>query len=67
MTSLTRANVYRERQALTWSLARRSPMVSTISPANTGWVSVGIDHDTAGFAVNAIRGWHTSMGQERYP
>jgi len=42
-------------------------MVSTISPANTGWVSVGIDHDTAGFAVNAIRGWHTSMGQERYP
>ena len=22
---------------------------------NTGWVSVGIDHDTASFAVNAIR------------
>lgn len=25
--------------------------------ANTGWVSVGIDHDTAQFAVNAIRGY----------
>lgn len=24
--------------------------------ANAGWVSVGIDHDTAAFAVNAIRG-----------
>ena len=24
---------------------------------NTGWVSVGIDHDTAAFAVNAIRRW----------
>ena len=32
-----------------------------------GWVSVGIDHDTAAFAVNAIRSWWTSMGRERYP
>ena len=24
---------------------------------NAGWVSVGIDHDTASFAVNAIRRW----------
>ena len=27
--------------------------------ANTGWVSVGIDHDTAAFAVNALRRWYT--------
>jgi hypothetical protein len=25
--------------------------------ANAGWVSVGIDHDTATFAVNSIRRW----------
>jgi hypothetical protein len=34
---------------------------------NTGWVTVGIDHDTASFAVNAIRRWWQSMGQARYP
>jgi transposase len=34
---------------------------------NAGWVSVGIDHDTASFAVNAIRRWWQSMGQPRYP
>ena len=34
---------------------------------NTGWVSVGIDHDTAAFAINAIRSWWTQMGRERYP
>jgi hypothetical protein len=34
---------------------------------NSGWFSVGIDHDTAAFATNAIRSWWQSMGQERYP
>jgi hypothetical protein len=34
---------------------------------NTGWVSVGVDHDTASFAVNAIRSWWWMMGQPRYP
>lgn len=34
---------------------------------NTGWVSVGIDHDTASFAVNSIRRWWQTMGRERYP
>jgi hypothetical protein len=34
---------------------------------NTGWVSVGIDHDTASFAVNAIRRWWLEMGRTRYP
>ena len=33
---------------------------------NEGWVSVGIDHDTASFAVNAIRRWWKVMGQPRY-
>ena len=35
--------------------------------ANQGWVSVGIDHDTAAFAVNSIRGWWQHLGQRRYP
>lgn len=34
---------------------------------NAGWVSVGVDHDTAAFAVNAIRSWWTLMGRGRYP
>jgi hypothetical protein len=34
---------------------------------NAGWVSVGIDHDTASFAVNAIRRWWQAMGCARYP
>ena len=34
---------------------------------NTGWVSVGVDHDTASFAVNAIRSWWQIMGRSRYP
>jgi hypothetical protein len=34
--------------------------------ANTGYVSVGIDHDTAEFAVNSIRRWHEVMGLDRY-
>ncbi len=35
--------------------------------ANSGWVSVGLDHDTASFAVETIRRWWHAMGQERYP
>lgn len=34
---------------------------------NVGWVSVGTDHDTASFAVNAIRRWWRVMGRKRYP
>jgi hypothetical protein len=34
---------------------------------NTGWVSVGVDHDTASFAVATIRRWWHAAGQERYP
>ena len=35
--------------------------------ANEGWVSVGIDHDTAQFATETIRRWWREMGQPRYP
>jgi hypothetical protein len=35
--------------------------------ANQGWVSVGIDHDTAEFAVESIRRWWKEMGKPRYP
>ncbi len=34
--------------------------------ANAGWVSVGIDNDTAAFAVNAIRRWYDVVGRGRY-
>lgn len=34
---------------------------------NRGWVSVGTDHDTAAFAVAAIRAWWQQMGQATYP
>jgi hypothetical protein len=34
---------------------------------NEGWVSVGIDHDTAQFAVQAIGRWWKKMGAKRYP
>ena len=33
---------------------------------NEGWVSVGIDHDTASFAVATIRSWWYEMGQKRF-
>jgi hypothetical protein len=33
---------------------------------NTGWVSVGIDHDTAEFAVESIRRWWREMGEPTY-
>ena len=35
--------------------------------ANTGWVSVGCDHDTAAFAVNTIRSWWNTAGKPAYP
>jgi transposase len=35
--------------------------------ANEGWVNVGIDHDTAEFAVESIRRWWYRMGRAVYP
>jgi len=34
--------------------------------ANTGWVSVGADHDTSAFAVETLRRWWTTVGRHRY-
>jgi len=34
---------------------------------NVGWVSVGMDHDTAAFAVQTIRQWWREMGRKAYP
>lgn len=34
---------------------------------NDGWVNVGIDHDTAAFAVQSIRRWWQVMGRRAYP
>jgi len=35
--------------------------------ANTGWVSVGTDHDTSAFAVATLRDWWDTLGRTRYP
>jgi hypothetical protein len=35
--------------------------------ANAGWVSVGVDHDTAEFAVETLRRWWRNMGSQVYP
>jgi len=34
---------------------------------NAGWVSVGVDHDTAAFAVGTIRRWWRDVGRRAYP
>ena len=35
--------------------------------ANAGWVGVGVDHDTAEFAVATLRRWWRQMGRHAYP
>ena len=47
-------------------LGRASPYGVYDIAGNTGWVSVGIDHDTASFAVHAIRRWWQTMGSQRH-
>ena len=34
---------------------------------NEGWVNVGVDHDTAEFAVESLRRWWNRMGKKAYP
>jgi hypothetical protein len=34
---------------------------------NAGWVNVGIDHDTAAFAVESLRRWWNELGRQQYP
>ena len=35
--------------------------------ADSGWVSVGADHDTAEFAAETIRRWWQAVGGDRHP
>ena len=49
------------------ALGRATPYGVYDVAQNTGWVNVGVDHDTAAFAVESIRRWWRGMGRERYP
>jgi transposase len=48
-------------------LGRAAPYGVYDLTKNAGWVSVGVDHDTAAFAAQSIRRWWESMGAEAYP
>ena len=48
-------------------LGRANPYGIYDVASNTGWVSVGTDHDTASFAVETIRRWWNTMGKQCYP
>jgi len=48
-------------------LGRANPYGVYDMGSNTGWVSVGTDHDTASFAVETIRRWWSTMGRQCYP
>ena len=48
-------------------LGRVSPYGVYDVAQNEAWVSVGVDHDTAAFAVESIRRWWRTMGQPLYP
>lgn len=48
-------------------LGRAAPYGVYDLKANEAWVSVGISHDTAEFAVQSIRNWWNEMGIVRYP
>jgi Rhodopirellula transposase DDE domain len=47
-------------------LGRANPYGVYDLAANSAWVSVGTDHDTASFAVHTIRRWWQEMGRARY-
>jgi transposase len=51
---------------ITDGLGRATPYGIYDIGSNTGWVSVGTDHDTASFAVASIRRWWQSMGEAIY-
>src|SRR6201998_3008456 len=48
-------------------LGREGPYGIYDLATNCGWVSVGVAHDTAAFAVNSIRQWWQAVGRARYP
>jgi len=59
---LVRVHDFKDKQ-----LGKASPYGVYDIAADQGWVNVGVDHDTAQFAVNSIRGWWEHLGQSRYP
>jgi hypothetical protein len=59
---LVRVHDFKDKQ-----LGKASPYGVYDIAANQGWVNVGVDHDTAQFAVNSIRGWWEHLGHTRYP
>src|SRR5229473_5158277 len=48
-------------------LGRATPYGVYDLARNTGWVNVGIDHETAAFAVESIRRWWNEVGRQQYP
>jgi transposase len=48
-------------------LGRATPYGIYDLKQNVGWVNVGIDHDTAEFAVESVRRWWKHLGKELYP
>ena len=48
-------------------LGRATPYGIYDLTQNSGWVSVGVAHDTASFAVETIRRWWYAVGQPKYP
>ena len=48
-------------------LGRATPYGVYDLARNQGWVTVGIDHDTAEFAVASIQHWWQTLGQAAYP
>ncbi len=49
------------------TLGKANPYGVYDPTAHVGWVSVGVDHDTAEFAVETLRRWWEKMGCSRYP
>ena len=48
-------------------LGRATPYGVYDLARNAGWVNVGIDHNTAAFAVESLRRWWNEVGQSQYP
>jgi len=47
-------------------LGRATPYGVYDLARNAGWVNVGIDHDTAAFAVESLRRWWKEVGRSQY-
>jgi transposase len=48
-------------------LGRATPYGVYDLARNAGWVNVGIDHNTAAFAVESLRRWWNEVGRSQYP